>query len=344
MKILRFHECPECGRLSPYLQSRCDCGYRFAGGEAQYKTCPECGSIIPSGQIVCDCGHVTLPKISKSVPPSPAIPSSEAHAPADHVVSLGCPTDPAAEKKIENYRVAQPRSQDPLAEAGEILKQRALQQTRGKVDRPAVRQTPCPPKKKKDGKMFTSRDFAVLASMFALIAVIVVIGITSQDSTVSSDTHTPTLSEANPPPPAVEDSSPDDHLTPVLIGNGQIVHPPASEALAPLSVTADKESRCYVILDPIDDQPENYMSFYVSAGKTAEVSVPLGTYLIYYASGDVWYGPTELFGSTTRRYLCQDVFEFYDDGEYYQGWTLELYEQADGNMDSDPVDENEWPA
>lgn len=133
MQVLRFHECPECGRLSPYLQSRCDCGYRFVGSEAQYKTCPECGSIIPSGQIVCDCGHVTLPKVRKSAPSSPV-------------------------------------------------------------------------------------------------------------------------------------------------------------------------------------------------------------------TGDVWYGPEYLFGEDTRRYQCEGTFRFYDDGEYYQGWTLELYLQDNGNMDSDPIDASDWPA
>ncbi len=330
MKILRFHECPECGRLSPYLQSRCDCGYRFTGGEAQYKTCPECGSIIPSGQIVCDCGHVTLPKISKSVPPSPAIPSSEVHVPVDRAVSSGRPAAPAADKKIENYRIAQPHSQDPLSEAEEVLKQRTLQQTDGKVDRPTVRQTPY--HTKKDGKMFTSRDFAVLVSMFVLIAVIVVIGITSKNDTVSSETHTPTFSE------------PDRVLTPVPVQNGQIIQFPLTEALAPLGVTTPSGENCYVYLSSLDGTPSNNMGFYVAADRFAEVSVPLGLYEIYYATGETWYGPEDLFGEETRRYQCEGTFDFYNDGEYYQGWTLELYLQENGNMDSDPVDENEWPA
>ena len=160
MKILRFHECPECGLPSPICRAAATAAIALAGGEAQYKTCPECGSIIPSGQIVCDCGHVTLPKISKSVPPSPAIPSSEVHVPVDRAVSSGRPAAPAADKKIENYRIAQPHSQDPLSEAEEVLKQRTLQQTDGKVDRPTVRQTPY--HTKKDGKMFTSREFCCL--------------------------------------------------------------------------------------------------------------------------------------------------------------------------------------
>lgn len=175
-----------------------------------------------------------------------------------------------------------------------------------------------------------------MASMFALIAIIIVIGITSQDSTVSSDTHTPTISEPDPVPDKV--------LTPVPVHNGKIVQSPRSEALAPLGVTTPTGENCYVYLSSLDGTPSNNMGFYVAADRFAEVSVPLGLYEIYYATGETWYGPDELFGEDTRRYKCEGTFDFYSDGEYYQGWTLELYLQENGNMDSDPVDENEWPA
>lgn len=332
MQVLRFHECPECGRLSPYLQSRCDCGYRFAGSEAQYKTCPECGSIIPSGQIVCDCGHVTLPRVRKSAPSSPAIPSFEAHDPADHAVSPGRPATPASEKKIENYRVAQPHSQDPLAEAEEVLKQRVLQQTRGKVYGPVARQTPRPLKKEKGRNLFSARDFGILTAMFALFAVIIVVGIIGHDNAVSSKSDTPTLSES------------DTALTPVPVRNGEIVEPPRAYTYAPLSVQASSFENYYVILSPLDGDPAKRMGFYVESGKIAEVSVPLSTFEIYYATGETWYGPDELFGEETRRYQCEGTFEFYDDGEYYQGWTLELFLQDNGNMDYELIGADEWPA
>lgn len=60
MKVLRFRECPDCGRISPYIQSSCACGYRFTGGEQMYKTCPYCGSLNPSSRIFCDCGRFVL--------------------------------------------------------------------------------------------------------------------------------------------------------------------------------------------------------------------------------------------------------------------------------------------
>lgn len=56
MKVKRFHECPDCHRIAPYLQRKCDCGYVFSGGEREYKTCVACGSLIPASRLFCDCG------------------------------------------------------------------------------------------------------------------------------------------------------------------------------------------------------------------------------------------------------------------------------------------------
>lgn len=56
MKVKRFHECPDCHRIVPYLQRKCDCGYVFSGGEREYKTCVACGSLVPASRLFCDCG------------------------------------------------------------------------------------------------------------------------------------------------------------------------------------------------------------------------------------------------------------------------------------------------
>lgn len=86
------------------------------------------------------------------------------------------------------------------------------------------------------------------------------------------------------------------------------------------------------------------MSFYVSAGKSAEVLVPLGEYEIYYATGQTWYGPDDKFGSDTQFYKCDDTFDFYEDDDGYVGWTLTLYKVSNGNMDSTPIDEGDFPS
>lgn len=60
MKVLQYRECPDCGRMAPYLQTTCECGRRFSGNERMYKTCPYCGSLNPAAKVFCDCGRFVL--------------------------------------------------------------------------------------------------------------------------------------------------------------------------------------------------------------------------------------------------------------------------------------------
>ena len=269
MNVLRFHECPECGRLSPYLQSRCECGYRFTGSESQYKTCSECGSIIPSGQVICDCGHITLPSFKKSSPQSPAIPRC----------------GPDSTRSHKDHR--------------DFSEKRRLQ------------------------------IFIVGSLSAAILLFISVLPIILPDNKSNADGSDFRVSF--------------DSLMPKTITNGHIVEYPSDEMLAPLGIYADSSSNFYIRLRSLDNS-SNDMGFLVKRGDMAEVSVPLGEYEIYYATGESWYGPDYLFGEETRRYQCEGTFDFYDDGEYYQGWTLELYLQDNGNMDSDPIDASQWPS
>lgn len=131
----------------------------------------------------------------------------------------------------------------------------------------------------------------------------------------------------------------DPALTPESVYNGKIITWPDGEQLAPLSIATKGDKGFYVILDGDD-----YMSFYVAADSVAEVEVPLGFYEIYYATGDIWYGKKNLFGADTTYHKCEGDFEFYNDGTYYQGWSLELYLQRDGNMSTETITVEEFPA
>lgn len=139
-----------------------------------------------------------------------------------------------------------------------------------------------------------------------------------------------------------EESSAFVNLTAVPFSNGEIVLYPSGNMVAPLSIQVTGSDGYYIYLDCIDE-PSNDMAFMVSPGSTAEVSVPLGNYEVFYACGETWYGPDTKFGASTSYYQCNDTFDFFFDGEYYQGWTLELYLQTYGNMDSDAISQSEFP-
>lgn len=119
---------------------------------------------------------------------------------------------------------------------------------------------------------------------------------------------------------------------------GVIISDPVGECIAPLTVETRGEEDYYIILKGTDE-----MSFYVNAGQTADVEVPLGDYEIYYAVGKTWYGKEYLFGPDTARYKCDDCFEFYEEDGYVNGWTLELYLQNNGNLHTEEVGAEDFP-
>lgn len=106
---------------------------------------------------------------------------------------------------------------------------------------------------------------------------------------------------------------------------------------APLSVITTG-NRHYLIKVKDLGTLRDVVVFFVRGGETAELEVSTGTYLIYYATGETWYGTEQLFGPETRYYKADDIFPFYEDDGYINGWTLELYAQPGGNLDTITLD------
>lgn len=214
-----------------------------------------------------------------------------------------------------------------------------------------------------------SKAAIVVIASACLIIVICLIWISSVLSHATSPVKDPitlsnepeTTSAPTPAPTPKPTPTPSPTLNPVIIRNGKILLEPSSERLAPLTVKASEDVNYYILLNPINP-PSNSslssiekrlarmrfmegarMAFYVSAGKSAEVLVPLGDFEIYYATGQTWYGPKEKFGSDTQFYKCDDTFDFYEDDDGYVGWTLTLYKVSNGNMDTTSIDESDFP-
>lgn len=192
----------------------------------------------------------------------------------------------------------------------------------------------------------------VLNIFYGLVAVIALFWLvtsrTSDKLDVEEKSHSNTVAETVSSPQLQEQRS----------YNGMIIHSPTVKAIAPLTVETSGSNSYYVVLKCIECDADEVsyqsrknerlckrrdISFFVSAGKTAEVDVPLGKYEIYYATGETWYGEDYLFGPTTQRYKCDDTFIFEINGDYVEGWTLTLYAVYNGNMDSDPVSEADFP-
>lgn len=127
------------------------------------------------------------------------------------------------------------------------------------------------------------------------------------------------------------------------------------DGTAPLTIETIGTGGYYLVLDPItlfyegDDSfnqtrtemnaKYSYTKFYIRAGSTVDINVPLGEYRIYYATGESWYGEDDLFGEETVYAKCDDTFVFTES----QGWTLQLYPVTYGNLDTDTISKKEFP-
>ncbi len=79
-------------------------------------------------------------------------------------------------------------------------------------------------------------------------------------------------------------------------------------------------------------------SAFIRAGEKVEFDVPTGSYKLYYATGVSWYGVDLLFGPKTEYYKADDIFTF----SQGTGWTVELFEQVGGNLETKKISETEF--
>lgn len=116
------------------------------------------------------------------------------------------------------------------------------------------------------------------------------------------------------------------------------------ERIAPFIVNlpADGEYYYMVLSNCATDRKE--VSIYGHSGDSIEIDVPLGSYYLYYTSGTTWYGTKHKFGEDAGFYKADAVLNFYEtsDSIYYEEITL--YPVTNGNMDTELIDPDEFPA
>ena len=115
-----------------------------------------------------------------------------------------------------------------------------------------------------------------------------------------------------------------------------------SEAqVARFVVAADVGSNYWIkLVDASTGRPA--IALFVRAGTKAEVKVPLGTYVIKYASGRQWYGTTHLFGPDTSYSKAPDPVRFYAEGNIVHGFSITLYKVVNGNLHTERISASEF--
>ena len=190
----------------------------------------------------------------------------------------------------------------------------------------------------------TIRAWAGLLILFLIGGIISSVSGTGNSSSgavpsSSTGTNTPMSSTL----PEVFDVNPDADLTPVSITNGSILEYPSDERVAPLTVETSGSNGYYIFLVDISNSGKNNMSFFVEGGKTVEIDVPLGKYGFYYCSGKTWYGKDHKFGTYTSYSKADGEFNFYVSGDYVYGHTITLYTVANGNLETESINESQFP-
>lgn len=132
---------------------------------------------------------------------------------------------------------------------------------------------------------------------------------------------------------------------PVPVTNGQMFKAPTGDCPCEFVVETREGSNYYIYMD--DVYGNNDISFYVKGGNTVTKDIPLGTYKLYYCSGETWYGVNHKFGSSTVASTSDDLFEFTSSISgnyiYYTSWTVTLYRVQGGNMDTERIDLVDFP-
>lgn len=127
----------------------------------------------------------------------------------------------------------------------------------------------------------------------------------------------------------------------IPVATGELHFSGYGERVAPLTVRTRMGSNFFVKL--VDRTTNRVaLTFYITGGDRLELLVPLGDYDLKYATGDVWYGTEYLFGPDTRYAAADSVFSFTMDDAGYNGYTVELYRQVNGNLETKPISPSEF--
>lgn len=107
---------------------------------------------------------------------------------------------------------------------------------------------------------------------------------------------------------------------------------------SPLQIKTNAGSHYWVKIVNSYNEKDELASFFIRGGETLDVNLPIGSYVVKYAYGDIWYGRDYLFGENTGYSKADEVLEFY----HGQGYVIELIQQLNGNLHTTAIDESQF--
>lgn len=116
-----------------------------------------------------------------------------------------------------------------------------------------------------------------------------------------------------------------------------------TNGVAPLSIKTSSSGGYHYFVKVVNTVNHRELgSYFIRSGGVLEIEVPVGTYEIRYASGKQWYGTSYLFGPETTYSKANRNFTFGFDGYQYNGYTIELIMQQNGNLRTSGIHPSQW--
>jgi len=114
----------------------------------------------------------------------------------------------------------------------------------------------------------------------------------------------------------------------------------SSNLVAPFEIRTAVGANYFIKLeDSLTREP--IQTFFIQGGQTMQSNVPLGHFVLKYATGNSWCGENEMFGTETEFHKADVVLRFArqdsDHGYTMIGHTVELILRANGNLQTSRI-------
>lgn len=189
----------------------------------------------------------------------------------------------------------------------------------------------------------------ILSCAVAFLLVCLLLGFvffTSQGGSQTVSASRPTTSRPSASRPSTSKSSSTSEKALPLPYNGAVFYREHDRRtfdsyVAPLEIKTKGES-CNYYIKMVTASGNSILEFFVRAGETAKVKMPVGTFYLRYACGSEWYGQDQYFGEDTGFFSSNEAFHFMEDGDSYSGYTLSLHEVPGGNFSTYHIDPEDF--
>lgn len=122
---------------------------------------------------------------------------------------------------------------------------------------------------------------------------------------------------------------------------GEVRRLNSETGIAPLEISSSSGAD-YVVKLTDADSGADALTIFVHGGQTEKVDVPLGKYIVKYASGEKWYGYKHLFGPSTHYSKADQTFTFSKSGYQVNGYSITLYKVKDGNLRTSQISSKDF--